>query len=107
METRRYKCMSAKCLHNNETFNNNCGLLKNTNECTFPFIKGEEEPVAKLQRSDVLFALREEYEWLVEENKAMEENPDNYPEVDHYGLPYCKKVLESIANKANVELESK
>jgi capsule polysaccharide export protein KpsE/RkpR len=70
-------------------------------------LTAQKDNVANFQCSDVLFALREEYEWLVEENKEMEKNPDYYPEVDHYGLPYCKKVLESIAKKANVELVSK
>ena len=79
------------------------------------FDRGHEAGYAKAQLdnansnsalSDVLFALREEYEWLVVENKAMEDNPDNYPEVDHHGLPYCKRSLEGIAKKAKIELES-
>jgi len=56
--------------------------------------------------SDLLCAVKEEYKWVKACIEEMRENPKIYPIDDHYGLPYMLTILESIAKKANVNLDT-
>jgi len=55
--------------------------------------------------SALLAAFTDAYRWLVDETAAMQKNRDQYPEIDHHGLPYALGVLKGIAKQANLHFD--